>query len=106
MEDNPYINQSKGLFTRFTTTRGEIKLIDPYLNTIGITIPTTKTTSVVGKAAEALGMDPKSKIEKEIYNINKQIEARSTSTKEKDIKKIQELNKEKELLTEELKKHN
>lgn len=106
MEDNPYINQAKGLFTRFTTTRGEIKLIDPYLNTIGVTIPTTKKETLGGKAAEVLGMDPKSKLEKEINNINKQIESRSTSTKEKDIKKIQELNKEKELLTEELKKHN
>ena len=106
MEDNPYINQAKGLFTRFTTTRGEIKLIDPYLNTIGVTIPTTKKETLGGKAAEVLGMDPKSKLEKEINNINKQIESRSNSTKEKDIKKIEELNKEKDLLIEELKKYN
>ena len=51
-------------------------------------------------------MDPKSKLEKEINNINKQIEGRSNSTKEKDIKKIEELNKEKDLLIEELKKYN
>ena len=52
MADNPYINQAKGLFTSFTTTRGEIKLNGPYLNTIGVTIPTTKKETLGGKAAE------------------------------------------------------
>lgn len=33
IEDLPYINSTKGMVTRLQTTRGEIKLIDPYFNT-------------------------------------------------------------------------
>lgn len=33
IEDNPYIKMSNGLATRYQTTRGEVKMIDPFLNT-------------------------------------------------------------------------
>lgn len=36
IEDNPYINMSKGLATRYQSTRGEVKLIDPFLNTMAL----------------------------------------------------------------------
>lgn len=38
IEDNPWINQSKGLLTRYQSTRGQAKLYDPYLNVKAIAV--------------------------------------------------------------------
>lgn len=53
-EDNPYIDMSKGLATRYQHTRGEIKLIDPFLNTIAIKFgAVTRAASITPEELDA-----------------------------------------------------
>lgn len=54
IEDNPYINMSKGLATRYQSTRGEVKLIDPYLNTMALKFGNiTRATTLSEDEAQA-----------------------------------------------------
>lgn len=46
IEDNPFIDMSKGLATRYQNTRGEMKLYDPYLNTYAIQVGVVTTFTV------------------------------------------------------------
>lgn len=109
LEDNIYNLQSKALLQRFVSTRGEIKLIDPYLNTFAIKFSAStaknNASAKLNDVKTFFGKDEISKITKQIENLNKGIEVLEAKnpTKEKDLNNISKLKAEVERLTEELK---
>lgn len=53
-QDNPYARMSEGLLTRYIFTRGEIKLIDPYLNTRALFTGSTPDSKVTADQIAAI----------------------------------------------------
>lgn len=73
IEDNPFIDMSKGLATRYQNTRGEMKLYDPFLNSYGLQIGVVTTFTV--EKVLAMG-------DEEIKNIIEDNELFKSQTKE------------------------
>lgn len=54
VQDNPYARMSEGLLTRYIYTRGEIKLIDPFLNTRALFTGATPDSKVTEDQINAI----------------------------------------------------
>lgn len=53
-QDNPYIKMSEGQLVRYIWTRGEIKLIDPFINTRALYIGTLADSTVTQEQIDAV----------------------------------------------------